>query len=895
MDLYANPPLSVVEFSVETQQLQIDAPLSPIGSPPNTPSRSKSSNFEAGETSEVNKSFNTIDSSFNGSSTYFRFADMSREQEDVPMDEQLHYDTDQATLQDDIDDDLDGPDDEMLGRLDNAARNHSRSQTPVPSLARRTTLQESTSPGSVPPFHKSPIVSSSNIQMPNSAGEPTLRKRNSVRDRIQQYEQPTPTSDKAATSPQTGMKTPDKELLSPPKLLLKRTGWESNGSPATVKKSHAVLSPLSTRSSENTSNPSPGHFHSRTGSDIPEDERRDMMKAAAAAARLDKQLSMGKPHEKQSLPTSLAASNHKMRRSSGTKVTGRTSSTNTNTSTTNTTTRDKHPMTTPKDEVDPKVVSGLRLDETSPRRPAPRRLQYDGDAVVYDDTPEEYQKSRRVKAEILITPDEAEQGRDESNAVSKNGSKQLGTKTRAGDPRLSSINVLSPSSGPAIEVELDLSDSSLGIPSLDSPSLTELWDFKTQELIMVQSFDSSVGIAKGDITLSVLNELNDMSPAASCPSRVRAAIWRCRRARMGTGAFPSSMGTEQVQPVNEDVRSMHDASLNFLLADDLGPAIEIYKDIVSAYQLYLERKSDDELKIEKSIGAAQHNLGILNLLNGDYKKALSCFTDAARSRRASLVRGHPDRTASMVKMATCYFALNQLQNSHKLFEEALAISEISCTTLEDQMQLAEILNNLGYLAYTRGHLLEESKVFFDQCMDVQIESLSESLYESSQVMNQSLSLNLSIVRANLGFVQMVSKSVSSAIKSLENALMEQQVLLKGVNDTTIATMEHLAVVNLFGSMNTRASNMFERILDMLEKEYGKEHRRYRIAINRINTVRKKVGDGADFEEVVKELQKTAFEPRTGSSSRKAKPPMDPSSKSRSPKPWALELKKKQAH
>lgn len=86
------------------------------------------------------------------------------------------------------------------------------------------------------------------------------------------------------------------------------------------------------------------------------------------------------------------------------------------------------------------------------------------------------------------------------------------------------------------------------------------------------------------------------------------------------------------------------------------------------------------------------------------------------------------------------------------------------------MQIAEILNNLGYLAYM-SEQPEEAQNYFEHCMDVQVQALSDSLYESSQITSQLISLNVSIVRSNIGFVKMVTKALPSSITALENALI----------------------------------------------------------------------------------------------------------------------------
>lgn len=754
MEIYANPPLSLVEFS-QDEKLQKDLPTSPLGSPPNTPSRTRPQHHAAPETSAVNTSFNTFGSSNFGSTTYDRFPDSRRENdEEVPMDEKEHD-------QDPMMEDLDGPDDERMGHLDSPTKNTLRfrksralqqpnislpdDEGQLPSLARRSSTRTESSSITSPAVTLGKWSVASENHQTKAAEETNAKKRGSVRDRIKQLEQTSPAKKTSPGGP--GLKTPDKDLLSPPKLLFKKTLWENNTSPGTdEKKKKYPLTGIKKNDSDvpmGEKSAKPVVNNDRAESDIPEDERQAMLKAAASEL-LDKRHTIGQSRKTRASPKTVAQNkNQASQRSIDAKAAP--------------TAKSGYPMTTPKDEVNPKVVSGLSLNETSPRRPAPRRLNYEGD-VVDEDTPENYRKNRRLKAEILISPD----------GLKENETIKADEKIKAAG--ISTLDGHSPTNGPAIEIELDPSESSMRSQHttlVDSISQTELWDFKTREAISVESFDSCAGIAKGDITLSLLNEMNEMSPTSSCPSRLHAAIWRCRRMRIPSAR---SIGGLKMQPVDQDVRSMHAASLHYMLRHQFGKAIEIYKDILSAYQLGLEINStwerNDERKIQSSIGVAHHNLGILHLLKGDYTIALSCFSDAAEARKDFLA----DQQASVVKKATCHYALNQLDRSNKLFEEALPRTKRATMNLEDRLELAEILNNLGYLAFTKGQLAVAQNYFVD-CMDVQVEALSESLYESSQVTSQSLSLNVSIVRANLGYVKMVSKALPSSITALENALM----------------------------------------------------------------------------------------------------------------------------
>jgi tetratricopeptide (TPR) repeat protein len=124
----------------------------------------------------------------------------------------------------------------------------------------------------------------------------------------------------------------------------------------------------------------------------------------------------------------------------------------------------------------------------------------------------------------------------------------------------------------------------------------------------------------------------------------------------------------------------------------------------------------------------------------------------------------------LAKLAICHYALNEFAEAHARLEEALVFARQNCAELEDRIQIAEILNNLGCLAYMCGQPIA-AQAFYSDSLGIQFNTLSESLYESTAFIGQSISLNISITRANIGFVKLVTKDLPVAIAALENALM----------------------------------------------------------------------------------------------------------------------------
>lgn len=193
---------------------------------------------------------------------------------------------------------------------------------------------------------------------------------------------------------------------------------------------------------------------------------------------------------------------------------------------------------------------------------------------------------------------------------------------------------------------------------------------------LVESLDSYLGIAKGDITLSLLNEDHSISARSTWANRVRVAIWRTRRMRRGRAggtsvlqehrqSNPSSRGrsshhvdtdTARVAGGVRSVEASEQSALDHLMNDRIDEALECFEEIIFAYYNYFERSlkareanpggSHPTTDFRPYIGAALHNLGVLNLLKGEYSQALSYFGRAVENRKGCLGESHNDHVVS---------------------------------------------------------------------------------------------------------------------------------------------------------------------------------------------------------------------------------------------------------
>lgn len=137
----------------------------------------------------------------------------------------------------------------------------------------------------------------------------------------------------------------------------------------------------------------------------------------------------------------------------------------------------------------------------------------------------------------------------------------------------------------------------------------------------------------------------------------------------GRSSLPVDMDKARVAGGVRNVQSTQEAAIGHLKHDEIDEAMELFEDIIFAYYAYFEKS----LKAREAgianggitdfrpyIGVALHNLGILNLLKGEYKEAHSYFGRAVDNRKACLGEGHPEHVVSSLSdlvAGTCQYFL----------------------------------------------------------------------------------------------------------------------------------------------------------------------------------------------------------------------------------------------
>lgn len=122
-----------------------------------------------------------------------------------------------------------------------------------------------------------------------------------------------------------------------------------------------------------------------------------------------------------------------------------------------------------------------------------------------------------------------------------------------------------------------------------------------------------------------------------------------------------------------------------------------------------------------------------------------------------------------MKTAVCHIALEDFSNALNYFQHALSLSREQTSTLADHRQLAEILNNLGCLAFITGDA-EKARRFLGEALNLLTVASDHSIYVGSKFSSHTATLNISIIKANAGFLLLSLRDIKQSINLFEAAI-----------------------------------------------------------------------------------------------------------------------------
>jgi hypothetical protein len=121
------------------------------------------------------------------------------------------------------------------------------------------------------------------------------------------------------------------------------------------------------------------------------------------------------------------------------------------------------------------------------------------------------------------------------------------------------------------------------------------------------------------------------------------------------------------------------------------------------------------------------------------------------------------------KIAICLIAQHEFQKAQGILRAVCLLAREKTGSLPDRRQFAEVLNNLACVNYLMDEY-SEAFVAFTQSLDIQLSLCDDALYLGSKFSSQSSAMNVAVVRANVGFLALVSRDIPTARMAFESSL-----------------------------------------------------------------------------------------------------------------------------
>ena len=152
----------------------------------------------------------------------------------------------------------------------------------------------------------------------------------------------------------------------------------------------------------------------------------------------------------------------------------------------------------------------------------------------------------------------------------------------------------------------------------------------------------------------------------------------------------------------QHLRTIHAAAVHFFRR---GRNIEA----LHLLEIVLDTQRKRNGLIHEDVGAALHNVGIIELKLGKHDKALEAFEEAVRVRKSSLGHDHPHVAVSLVKVGITLMLLKRFEDSLWIFKDALSVRQKSLGPTHPST--ARIYNNIGCVHVEFGDAKEAKKAF----------------------------------------------------------------------------------------------------------------------------------------------------------------------------------------
>ncbi|KAG7350272.1 expressed tetratricopeptide repeat protein [Nitzschia inconspicua] len=221
----------------------------------------------------------------------------------------------------------------------------------------------------------------------------------------------------------------------------------------------------------------------------------------------------------------------------------------------------------------------------------------------------------------------------------------------------------------------------------------------------------------------------------------------------------------------------------------------------------LLRGLDGSKKFAHLVGSTHHNIGMIQLLHGQFADAVKSFERATQARIECLPPDHPDIAVSLQRKATAYFALAAFNKAESCLEAAMNFFP------KDHVTRAKILNNIGVVRY---QLQDYNKALksFTSALEMQRQWLE------GPVKRESIVYDASVTLINMGKVYLRKGDYDLAYFVFEEACLMQTSSFRKDHDIVLVSLDNMARVHAKNGNQAEALRIFTSLARSQEARYG---------------------------------------------------------------------------
>mmetsp|Transcript_27335 Transcript_27335/g.75360 ORF Transcript_27335/g.75360 Transcript_27335/m.75360 type:complete len:875 (-) Transcript_27335:115-2739(-) len=210
------------------------------------------------------------------------------------------------------------------------------------------------------------------------------------------------------------------------------------------------------------------------------------------------------------------------------------------------------------------------------------------------------------------------------------------------------------------------------------------------------------------------------------------------------------------------------------------------------------------------LGATHHNIGLINMWQGNFERANAAFEQALEERKKIMEEDHADLVVTKVRRAQCLFAMERFDEASGLLEECLRLAP-----QEDAMVRTKVLNNLSMVCYHK-HEVSKALRFLAQALELQREFLDGPVKRESIIYDAAVSLS------NMGKLYLERSDYALCNSVYEEALLLQTSIFQRDNPIVIQAYINLAWSKGLSGQSTTALKLLESCVRVQSVSYGED-------------------------------------------------------------------------